>query len=242
MVKHGTSPKDTYRVTVASGGAAISATSIPVTPLYKALPNGTRLTFLPGLGKTAVLTQAAAQNATTLTVSPLPTALAAGNAAQSNSIENMVAEVKNIFPTLAVGVTHQHDLFQPDSSYTLADFIIDQYSTVRGPVATFRDAGLALGLRDGHKIVFSLNVINGGTQDTDGTWDCIGTGGKGTFAPNCRMTPTQVQTFANTLAPSGPGFFMWRYDATMDQDPNYVAVFEAIAAQQAQLNAMSWYR
>jgi hypothetical protein len=242
MVKNGTSQYDTYRVTVATGGAPTSATSIPIAPLYKALPSGTRLTFLPGLGKTAVLTQAAAQNATSLTVLALPTALSAGDAAHSNSIDNMVAEVKNIFPTLAVGVTHQHALFQPNSSYAVADFIIDQYNWIRGNVTTYKNDGLALGMRDGHKVVFSINVLDGGTQDTDGSWDCIGKGGKGTYAPNCRMTPAQVQTFASVLASGGPGFFMWRYDSVMDQDPNYVAVFQAIAAQQAQLTAMSWHR
>jgi hypothetical protein len=239
MVKHGTSPYDTYRVTVAGAGAPAGATSIPITSLYKALPNGTVLTFLPGLGKTAVLTQAAAQGATTLIVQPLVSALSAGNASHSNSVDNMVAAVKNMFPTLAVGVSHQHMLFQPESSYVVTDFIIDQYNAVRGDKTQFKNDGLALGARDGHKVVFSLNLLDGGTQDP--TDACLQSH-HGTFGHNCWMTPAQVQDFASTLADGGPGFFMWRYDSDMFADPNYQAAFQAIAAAQANLSPMSWHR
>jgi hypothetical protein len=36
----------------------------------------------------------------------------------------------------------------------------------------WRHAGLAMAARDYHAILFSMNVLNGGTQDKDGTWDC----------------------------------------------------------------------
>ncbi len=39
---------------------------------------------------------------------------------------------------------------------------MDQYSYRKGDVTQFRDAGLALGRRDGIAILFSMNIMNGG--------------------------------------------------------------------------------
>src|SRR5262249_40984037 len=65
--------------------------------------------------------------------------------------------LKQIFPTLAAGVAHQHDVFEPTKSYYVCDFIIDQYDWRRGDVTTFRDAGLAMAQRDHHAIMFGIN-------------------------------------------------------------------------------------
>jgi len=66
-------------VTVGTGGAAIGATTVPVTALSAALPSGTVLSF--GGSKVAVLTAAAAAAAVSLTVQALPVALVAGDIA-----------------------------------------------------------------------------------------------------------------------------------------------------------------
>jgi hypothetical protein len=66
-------------VTVGTGGAAQGATTVPVTALPGALPNGTTLDF--GGAKFARLTAAAAAGATSLTVAALPTAVVAGDTA-----------------------------------------------------------------------------------------------------------------------------------------------------------------
>lgn len=71
---------DAVVVTVATGGAAIGATSVPVTALSGAIPNGTVLDFT-GANKWAQLTVAAAAGATTLTVVALVQALVAGDVA-----------------------------------------------------------------------------------------------------------------------------------------------------------------
>lgn len=130
-------------------------------------------------------------------------------------VDGLCSYVTQLFPTLTPGVFHQHNTFEPDKRYTVCAFIIDQYNQRRGDVTAFRDAGLALGTRDGHGVMFSINVLNGGVPDTDGTWDCVGAGqyGKGTFTPNCRMTPEQVRTWGAVLGTAGcGGLFMWRYD------------------------------
>lgn len=75
---------DAVTVTVATGGAAQGATSVPVTALPGALPSGTLLDFT-GSGKFAKLTAAAAASATSITVEALPQALVAGDTATYNS-------------------------------------------------------------------------------------------------------------------------------------------------------------
>ena len=152
-------------------------------------------------------------------------------------VDGLCSYIKQIFPTLPVGVFHQHNTFEPDKSYQVCEFIVDQYNHRRGDVRTFRDDGLALARRDGHAIMFSLNILNGGVQDKDGTWDCVGTGGKGTYAPNCRMTPEQVREYGLTLGPVGCGLFMWRYDDAFIRDPANQPAFKDIAAKMASMPA-----
>jgi hypothetical protein len=129
-------------------------------------------------------------------------------------VDRLCAYVKESFPTLPVGVAHQHDAFEQDKSYSVCDFIIDQYDYRRGDVRAFRDAGLAMAQRDGHAIMFGINILDGGVQDKDGTYDCTGAGqgGKGTYAPNCRMTPDEVRDWGLLLGKAGCGLYMWRYD------------------------------
>lgn len=127
-------------------------------------------------------------------------------------VDSLCQAVKTLFPTLPVGVAHQHDKFEPQNSYRVCEFLIDQYSSRLGDVTTWRDAGLALGRRDHMAILFSMNIINGGVQDKDGVWDCSGTGGLGELAPNCSMSPQQLRSYGAVLGPAGCGLLMWRYD------------------------------
>jgi hypothetical protein len=146
-------------------------------------------------------------------------------------VDSLCSELKQIFPTLPAGAEHQHDKFEPTKSYRVCDFIVDQYDHRRGDITAFRDAGVAMAARDGHAVLFSLNVLDGGVQDKDGTWDCSGTGqaGRGTFAPNCRMTPDQVRNWGLKLGPAGCGLFMWRTDGTYMQKPENQQAFAEIA-------------
>jgi len=129
-------------------------------------------------------------------------------------VDTLCSVLKGMFPTLPAGVQHQHDMFEPDKSYKVCDFIIDQYDWRRGDVTTFRDAGLAMAARDHHAVMFGINVLDGGVQDKDGTYSCDGPGqgGKGTYSPNCRMTPQQVRDWGLLLGKAGCGLFMWRAD------------------------------
>ena len=145
-------------------------------------------------------------------------------------VDSLCGEVKRYFPTLPAGVDHQHQLFEPEKSYRVCDFIIDQYGTQYGNVTAWRDEGLAMAARDHHAIAFSMNVLNGGTQDTDGTWDCTGTGGKGLYSPNCRMTAAQVRELGWVLGPAGCALLMWRYDDEFMVNPANQLAFHDVAA------------
>jgi hypothetical protein len=154
-------------------------------------------------------------------------------------VDSLCQAVKAIFPTLPVGVAHQHDNFEPQNSYRVCEFLIDQYSSRLGEVTSWRDAGLALARRDHMSILFSMNIINGGIQDKDGTWDCGGTGGLGELAPNCSMTPQQLRGYAAVLGGSGCGLLMWRYDTEYMARSENQQAFRDVRAQLASQPARS---
>src|SRR3954469_13336179 len=150
--------------------------------------------------------------------------------------------VKNIFPTMLVGVVHNHSVFEPTKSYQVCEFLVDQYSWRKGDVNDFVQGGLDLGRRDGLGIIFSMNILNGGIQaDRDGLWNCplSTTGGRGTFDPNCRMTAQQVREWGITLGSAGCAMMMWKYDDAFMADPENAQAFRDVAATLASLPAKS---
>lgn len=144
-------------------------------------------------------------------------------------VDSLCGDFKALFPTLPAGVGHRWDVFEPTKSYRVCDFITSQYSTRIGSVTTWRDGGLAMARRDGHEIMFSMNLLNGGTQDKDGTWDCAGTGGRGLLSPNCRMTAAQVAEYGLALGPAGcGGLLMWEYDDSFMANADNQKAFQQI--------------
>lgn len=146
-------------------------------------------------------------------------------------VDGMCAYVKSIFPTLPVGVGHDPAVFEPANSYTICDFLLAQLADRKGSVTAWRDAGLAITARDGMGIIFSMNLLNGGTQDKSGAWDCVGTGGMGDRQPNCRMTPDQLRDWGKILGRAGCALLSWRYDAAfMGKPENQSAISEVAIA------------
>ncbi len=140
-------------------------------------------------------------------------------------VDSLCGYVKELFPTLPAGVQHRHDIFEPTKSYRVCDFVASQYASRVGDATAFRDSGLAMARRDGHAILFAMNILNGGVQDKDGVYDCTGPGqgGKGTYSPNCRMTAQLVRDIGQTLGPAGCGFMVWRYDDDLHGRPGQPA-------------------
>ncbi len=159
-------------------------------------------------------------------------------------VDTLCGVVKQMFPTLAAGVAHQHDMFEPTNSYYVCDFIIDQYDWRRGDVTTFRDAGLAMAQRDHHAIMFGINILDGGVQDKDGNYTCDGPGqgGKGTYAPNCRMTPQQVRDWGLLLGKAGCGLYMWRADDQFMANSSNVQSLRDLASGLGAAAAKGCYR
>jgi hypothetical protein len=150
-------------------------------------------------------------------------------------VDELCSYVKNLFPTLPAGVFHDHNVFEPDSSYRVCEFIVTQYAARKGSLTSWRDAGLALAERDGISIIFSLNLLDGGPQDKTGAWDCPGTGGLGTREPNCRMTPQEVSDGGKLLGPAGCALLSWRWDSDFMAVPENQAAFSDVALTLAPL-------
>lgn len=160
-------------------------------------------------------------------------------------VDSLCGFVKDMFPTMPAGVSHNHDTFEPDKKYYVCDFLMDQYAHRKGDVAAFRDAGLALARRDGMAIMFSMNILSGGIQSRrDGSWNCplTTTGGRGTFDPNCRMTAEQVREWGIVLGSAGCGLLMWRYDEQFMMNPENQQAFKDVAARLATLPAKSCHK
>jgi hypothetical protein len=153
-------------------------------------------------------------------------------------LDQMARYVKAIFPTLAVGVNHGPDgyyLWRPTERYRDVDYVVNQYNwwITSGDIVAWRDKVLAQARLDGVTPAFSLNIINGGVQDRDGTWDCIGTGGLGLRSPNCRMNATQLRNWGITLGTSGCMLLMWKYDAAFMANAQNAQAFSDVATRLA---------
>jgi plastocyanin len=144
-------------------------------------------------------------------------------------VDGMCGYVKAIFPTLPVGVGHDHNVFETANSYQVCEFIIVQYAARKGSVAAWRDGALSLAARDGLGVIFSLNLLDGGTQDRTGVWDCAGTGGLGTHGVNCQMTPAQARDWGKLLGQASCALLSWRYDGTFMAKPENQAAISDVA-------------
>ncbi len=158
-------------------------------------------------------------------------------------VDEMCGYVKAMFPTMPVGVVHDHRVFEPEASYRICDFIVTQYrwAKTKGDIAKFRDDALALGKRDGIAIAFSLNILDGGVprERKDEPCPIPETGGDGTTGKACRMTPDQIRDWGLVLGPAGCALTMWRYDPVFMADPKNIQAFKEVGAALSQAQARS---
>jgi hypothetical protein len=161
-------------------------------------------------------------------------------------LDGMASYAKQYFPTLPMGVNHGPGGYRwrATERYRVVDYTVNQYAWVgsKGDLAAWRTAVLSQAALDGVTPAFSLNLLNGGVQDTDGTWDCSGTGGLGTRVPNCRMTATQLDNWGSALVTSGCALLMWRYDDAFVGRTDNKQSFADIAGRAASLPSKSCSR
>jgi hypothetical protein len=169
-----------------------------------------------------------------------------GGVVTKSMLDQMASYAKGYFPSLPMGVNHGPGGYRwrATERYRVVDYTVNQYAWVgsKGDLSTWRTAVLSQAALDGVTPAFSLNLLNGGTQDTDGTWDCTGTGGLGTRAPNCRMTASQLDNWGSGLVTSGCALLMWRYDDAFVARTDNKQSFADIAARAASLASQSCRR
>jgi hypothetical protein len=149
-------------------------------------------------------------------------------------IDDMARYVKSMFPTLPVGISYGAPGFKWRTSerYQVVDFVVTQYAWAynSGNVTAWRDEVLGWARAEGVTPGFSMNILDGGVVDKTGTWDCPGTGGKGTLAGRCRMTADQVRTYGRAIGPEGCVMLMWRYDDAFMAKSTNVSAFRDVAS------------
>jgi hypothetical protein len=146
-----------------------------------------------------------------------------GGAINKATLDRMASYVKSIFPGLPAGVSIRWD-WRPNERYRVVDFIHTQYVTRFGSATAWRDQAWVAAKKNGIKLVFGFNPLNGGTKIKG----CpLGkTGGRGTYDGNCRMTPAQVRATGYALGGSGCALLMWRYDAAFMAKAANVKAFQ----------------
>lgn len=149
-------------------------------------------------------------------------------------VDGMCGFVKNIFPTLPVGVVHDYRHFEPEKNYQTCEFVATQYRMSKGDVREYRDGGLAFARRSGISIIFSLNVLHGGAPGT--TCDKWGFDANGRLCP---MTANQIVEWGKVLGPAGCTLNMWRYEQAYFDRPENQQAFKELAAHLATLPAKS---
>jgi hypothetical protein len=145
-------------------------------------------------------------------------------------LDKMATYAKSIFPTLPAGVALRYD-WRTFEKFHVMDAYISQYSWYKGTVASFRDKGVAEAKRQGMKMVFAMNLINGG-QLKWSSWYCPQplTGGRGSYYPACRMSASNVRDWGKVLGPAGCGLVMWKYESTfMSKSANITALKDLAA-------------
>jgi hypothetical protein len=152
-------------------------------------------------------------------------------------VDEMCRYVQNIFPTLPVGVVHDHRRFEPEKNYQSCEFIVSQYRLSKGDVQDFRDGGLAFARRSGIAIAFSLNILHGG--DTGTTCEKYGYDPQGILCP---MTGAQVREWGQTLGTAGCALTVWKYEQPYFDRPDVQDGLRSVGEALAKLPGKSCRR
>ncbi|HEY8257364.1 MAG TPA: hypothetical protein VIG08_06880 [Gemmatimonadales bacterium] len=145
-------------------------------------------------------------------------------------VDEMCRYVKSIFPTMPVGVVHDHRVLEPEKNYAICDFIVSQYRLAKAPIAEFRDGGVAFARRSHISIAFSLNILHGGTPGTS----CAkyGDDPRGVLCP---MSPEQIKSWGTMLGTAGCALTMWRYEQGFIAKPENQSAFRSVAESLSRL-------
>jgi hypothetical protein len=170
------------------------------------------------------------------------------------TLDSMASYMKSIFGSqIPMGVSVRGDWHLGDRRYQFLDFINTQYIQDYGPVTVWRDKAFSDVANDKVKIVFSLNVLNGGAGFHETPQSCADKPETGGFTPlpdssRCSMGAGQIQTFgtqvmqAGTGGKKGVGLTLWDYNATYFARPEMQSAFATIANTLNSAPRQSWLR
>ena len=188
-----------------------------------------------------------------------------GNEVTKAVIDEMVRYVKSIFgPTLPVGCVVRYYWRNgsaghgPVEFFRDTDFIVSQFTFRNGFTAEQeRDEAMATAAANGIKLLFSINIMGGGTRIPPwsnsnpfcplSTMSTDLTGGVGTNG-NCRVTDEQLRDWGTVFlnVPEALGLILWRWDdayMARNTDPlNNQAALADLQALAATKTAPSWRR
>src|SRR6185312_12027287 len=119
----------------------------------------------------------------------------------------------------------------------VVDVVASQYNWRDGDVRAYRDSAVAVSRRSGLGLIFQMNVLDGGTAISG--CPVPETGGPGTGATTCRMTPAQVANYGTLLAGTleACAFGLWRFDPDFVSQPENAAAISSVASVAARRQA-----
>jgi hypothetical protein len=131
-----------------------------------------------------------------------------GRAIPHSTVEAAAKHSKSIWSNLPVLVRARPSwLAKASFTWRYLDGGWAQYVSWFGNVTNFRDNEVRIARNEGLKVVFGLNVLDGGNGSS---------GWRGTKRGRWTMSPTESRTSGQVLIPAGAscGFLMWRIDGT----------------------------
>jgi hypothetical protein len=149
-------------------------------------------------------------------------------------VDELCHYVKQMFPTMPVGVLHDHRILEPTKGYQHCEFLVSQYRLSKGDVREFRDGGLEFARRHNMQIIFSLNILHGGNPGTD--CEKWGDDPRGILCP---MSPTQLRDWGTMLGEAGCAFMMWKYQREYINKPEIQAALRDVATSLSRVQRKS---
>jgi hypothetical protein len=168
-------------------------------------------------------------------------------------IDQMATYMKSIFGSqIPMGLSVRGDWHLSDPKYQVVDFITTQYVASAGSVTAWRDQAFTDVAADKVKILFSLNVLNGGAGFAETPSSCNANPATGGPSPvssvRCSMGSNQIQTFgtqvmqAGTGGKTGVGLTLWTYEANYFARPEMQSAFSTVAGVLNPAPRQSWLR
>jgi hypothetical protein len=156
-------------------------------------------------------------------------------------IDQMATYMKSIFGAqIPMGISVRGDWHLGDPKYQVLDFATTQYVEDFGSVTAWRNKAFTDLAQDKVKIMFSLNVLNGGAGFNETPETCNANPATGGPSPvsssRCAMGAGQIETFGTLVMEAEPGgkkgaaLTMWDYNSTYFAGSDIQAAFAEVAA------------